>query len=262
MIFPLLANNKDQWRFRVQLRTIKFAANNSLHCTLATRPFPSQQRQAPERACITFSQISNHFYRQQTKMLWFFLAFRALPSWHAAATRSWQHVLWYSHFCCINNNSISVTFQHPKADNCRMLRRRANIILSYFLVQTKICVAFSCKNKIVRVFLSYNVCNNFFVVQLVQRKYLWRFYESKRNSAVSFSQIEPKLSYLAIGKAQLNACAFSDGVEKQKCCLEPGDIKTVITFLLYNVLIQNLAGCFLIAIAAVPVNFTFFPFLE
>jgi len=50
------------------------------------------------------------------------------------------------------------------------------------------------------------------------------------------SQIETKLSYLAIGKAQLNACAFSDGVEKQKCCLGPGDIKTVITFLLHNFL--------------------------
>jgi len=56
----------------------------------------------------------------------------------------------------------------------------------------------------------------------------------KRNSTVRFSQIETKLSYLAIGKAQLNACAFSDGVEKQKCCLGPGDIKTVISFLLCN----------------------------
>jgi len=34
----------------------------------------------------------------------------------------------------------------------------------------------------------------------------------KQNSAVRFSQMETKLSYLAIGKAQLNACAFSDGV--------------------------------------------------
>jgi len=50
----------------------------------------------------------------------------------------------------------------------------------------------------------------------------------KRNSAVCFSQIETKLSYLMIGKAQLNACAFSDVVEKQKCCLGQGDIKTVI----------------------------------
>jgi len=40
----------------------------------------------------------------------------------------------------------------------------------------------------------------FFVVQLVQQKYLWRFYVSKQSSAVRFSQIEAKLSYLAIGK--------------------------------------------------------------
>jgi len=84
----------------------------------------------------------------------------------------------------------------------------------------------------------------------------------KRNSAVRFSQIETKLSNLAIGKAQLNACAFSDGVEKQKCCLGPGDIKTVITFLLRNFLIPNLAGCFAAAIATVFVIFTFFPLLE
>ena len=59
----------------------------------------------------------------------------------------------------------------------------------------------------------------------MQRKYLKRFYVLKRNSAVRFSQIETELSYLAIGKAKLDACAFSDGVEKQKCCLGPGDIK-------------------------------------
>ena len=84
----------------------------------------------------------------------------------------------------------------------------------------------------------------------------------KRNSAVSFCQIETKLRYLAIGIAQLNAFAFSDGVEKQKCGLGPGDIKTVITFLLYIFLIPNLAGCFVTAIATVSVIFTFFPMLE
>jgi len=84
----------------------------------------------------------------------------------------------------------------------------------------------------------------------------------KRNSAGRFSQIETKLSYLAIGKAQLNACAFPDEVEKQKCCLGPGDTKTVITFLLYNFFIPNSAGCFVTAIATVSVIFTFFPLLE
>jgi len=58
-----------QWRFRVQQRTIKVAANSSSHCTIAARPFPSQQRQAPERARITFSQISNHICYQLIKML-------------------------------------------------------------------------------------------------------------------------------------------------------------------------------------------------
>jgi len=85
----------------------------------------------------------------------------------------------------------------------------------------------------------------------------------KRNSAaIRFSELETKLSYLAIGKAQLNACAFSDGVEKQKCCLGPGDIKTAILFLLYNFLIPNLAGCFVTAVATVSVIFAFFPLLE
>jgi len=65
-------------------------------------------------------------------------------------------------------------------------------------------------------------------------------------------------SYLAISKAQLKACAFSDGVEKQKCCLGPGDIKTVVTLLLYNFLIPNLAGCFVTAIATVC-DFYIFP---
>ena len=81
----------------------------------------------------------------------------------------------------------------------------------------------------------------------------------KRNSAVRFSLIETKLSYLAIGKAQLKACAFSDGVEKQKCFLGPGDIKTVITLLLYNFLIPNLAGSFVTAIATVFGDFYIFP---
>jgi len=56
-MFLLLANNTHQWIFRVQQRTIKVAANNSSHCTFAARPFPWQQHQAPEHACVTFSQI-------------------------------------------------------------------------------------------------------------------------------------------------------------------------------------------------------------
>ena len=136
-----------------------------------------------------------------------------------------------------------------------MLRPRANKnIALFFFVQTKFCVAFSCE-----VFCGTMCVIIFFGVQLVQRKYLWRFFVLKRNSTVRCSQIETKVSYLAIGKAQLNACAFSEGVEKQKCCLGPGDIKIVITFLLYNFLFPNLAGCFVTAIATVSVSFTFFP---
>jgi len=103
-------------------------------------------------------------------------------------------------FFCNNNNSRSVTFQHPRADNCRMLSPRASKILRCFFVQRKFCVAFSCEKTILRVFSLYNVCNNFFfVVQLVQRKHLWKF-KYRNESAVCFSQIETKLSYLAMGK--------------------------------------------------------------
>jgi len=107
-------------------------------------------------------------------------------------------------------------------------------------VQIKFCIVFLCKENFVWLFHAKikfclffrgTTCATiFFVVQLVQRKYLWRFYVSKGNSAANFSQIEPKQSNLAIDKAQLNARAFSDGVEKQKCCLGPGDIKTVYNF--------------------------------
>jgi len=72
VISLLLPNNTYQWRFRVQQRTVKDPANNSSHCTLAAGPLPSQQRQAPERAYITFSQISNHIYDHLIKMSEFF----------------------------------------------------------------------------------------------------------------------------------------------------------------------------------------------
>ena len=43
------------------------------------------------------------------------------------------------------------------------------------------------------------------------------------NEIVLYVSVKSKPnSYLAMGKAQLNACAFSDGVEKQKCCLGAG----------------------------------------
>jgi len=51
----------------------------------------------------------------------------------------------------------------------------ANKIALHFRAQIKFCTT------------------TFFVVKLGQRKFLWRFYVSKQNSAVRFSQIEPEL---------------------------------------------------------------------
>jgi len=183
-----------------------------------------------------FTNIKPYLGQADKNVGVFFLSFHAPPSWNVTARRLSQRVVWYSHFFCNNNKSRSVTFQHQRAGNCWMLRPRANKKFAlFFLCKENFVWHFSCENKILRVFLWHSVCNNYiFGVQLVQQKYLWRFYLMKPISAVRCSQIEAKLRYLAIGKWQLNACAFSDGVEKQKYCLEQGDIKTVITFLLYN----------------------------
>jgi len=145
VIFSLLPNNTFQWRFRFQQRTLKVAANNSSHCTFAARPFQSQQRQAPERACITFSRISNHIYDQLIKMYFF-----PLVSCTTILTCGCYKVITtcsviFTFFC--NNNSRSVTFQHPRADDCRMLSPRASKILRCFFGQRKFCVAFSCEKK-------------------------------------------------------------------------------------------------------------------
>ena len=132
-----------------------------------------------------------------------------------------------------------------------MLRPGTSEILRCFFSAKKIVWLFHAKTKFCVFFRGTMSVIIFFVVQLV-------LYVSKRNSAVRFSQIETKRSYLTIGKAQLNACAVSDGVEEQKSCLGLGDIKTVITFPLYNFLIPNLAGCFVTAIATVC-DFYIFP---
>ena len=44
-----------------------------------------------------------------------------------------------------------------------MLRPRASKTLRCLFMQTKFCVAFSCKNKILRIFSWYDVCNNIFL---------------------------------------------------------------------------------------------------
>jgi len=159
VIFSVLLNNTYQWRFRVQQRTIKVAANNSSHCTLAARPFPSQQRQAPERSCMTFSQISNHIYNQLIKMLYFFSSRFMHYHLDMRLLRGNHNMFCDIHifFCNSNNNTRSVTFQHPRADNCRMLSPRASKILRCFFVQTKLCVTFSSEKNF--------AC--FFVVQCV-----------------------------------------------------------------------------------------------
>ena len=175
MIFLLLPNNTHQWRFRVQQRTIKVAAINSSYCTLAARPLPSQQRQALERACITFSQISKHIYDQLIKMLEFFssrfmhynLDMRLLQGNHkmfcdihifSATTTTAAEALHFS----IQELAIVECSGHMQEKFCVV-----------FFVQRKFCVDFPCENKFFRVFLWYSVCNNcFFGVQLVQRKYL------------------------------------------------------------------------------------------
>jgi len=111
-------------------------------------------------------------------------------------------------------------------------------------VQVKFCVVFLCKEKFVWlfhakikfcVFFQGTLCTiTLFHSSVNAIENIYEGFTYRNESAVRFSQIKTKLSYLAIGKAQLNACAFSDGVERQKCCPGPGDIKTVITFLLYN----------------------------
>ena len=168
MIFLLLPNNTHQWRFRVQQRTIRVAANNSLDCTLAARPLQSQQRQAPERACITFSQISNHIYDQLIKMLEFFssrfmhynLDMRPLEGNH-------------NMFCDIHIFSATTT----TAEALRFSIQELAIVEYSGHVIVKFCVVFLCKENIVWlfhakiksfVFFWYNVCNHFFFrVQLV-----------------------------------------------------------------------------------------------
>ena len=161
-IFLLLPNNTYQWRFRGQHRTIKVAANNGSHCTLATRPLPSQQRQAPERACIAFSQISNHIYNQLIKMLEFFSTCFMPYNLDMRPLQGNHNMFCDIHIFFCNNSSRSVTFQHPRASNCRMLRPCASKFLRCFFFPKKSCAAFSCKNEILSVFLWYNVCNNFF----------------------------------------------------------------------------------------------------
>ena len=161
MIFLLLPNNTHQQRFRVQQRTIKVAANNNWHCTLAIRSLPLQQHQAPERACMTFSQISNHLYNQLIKMLDFF----PLVSCTTILTCGRYKVI----ITCSVIFKFFLQQQQQKhyisaskswqLSNAQAMCKKFCVV---FFVQRKVCVAFPCKNKILRDFVWYNVCNNFF----------------------------------------------------------------------------------------------------
>ena len=159
MIFSLLPNNTYEWRFRVLQRTIKVAANNSSHCTLAARPFPSQQHQAPERACITFSQISNHIYNQLIKMLVFF-------SFHFMHYHLDMRLLQGNHnmFCDIHIFSATTT----TAEVLHFSIQELIIVECSALMQVKFCVVFLCKENIVWLFQQRkkNVAC-FFIVQCV-----------------------------------------------------------------------------------------------
>ena len=157
MIFSLLPNNTYQWRLRVQQRTIKVAANNSSHCNLAARPFPSQQRQAPERACITFSQISNDIYDQLIKMSYFF----PLVSCTTILTRGCYKD---NMFCDIHIFSATTTTAEVLHFSIQEL-----IIVEYSAhVQIKFCVGFVCKENFVWLFHANKNVACFVVVQCVQ----------------------------------------------------------------------------------------------
>jgi len=151
VIFLLLPNNTYQWRFRVQQRTIKDPANNSSHCTLAARSLPSQQRKAPERACITFSQISNHIYDLLIKMLEFFSS-RFMHYHLDKRPLQGNHNM----FCDIHIFSATTTTKaealHFSIKELAIVECSGHMQIKFcvaFLVQRKFCVAFSCKNKIV-----------------------------------------------------------------------------------------------------------------
>ena len=158
VIFSLLPNNTYHWRFRVQQRTIKVAANNSLHCTLAARPFPSQQHQAPEHACIPFSQISNHIYNQLIKML---LLFSSCFMYYHLDMRLLQGN--HNMFCDIHIFSATIT----TAEALLFSIHELIIVKCSVHVQVKFCLVFLCKENFVWLFHGKkNFC--VFVVQCVQ----------------------------------------------------------------------------------------------
>ena len=104
-------------------------------------------RQAPERACITFSQISNHIYDQLIKMLEFFssrfmhynLDMRPLQGNH-------------NMFCDIHIFSATTTAEalHFSIQELAIFECSCHMQVKFFvvfLVQRKFCVVFHAKIK-------------------------------------------------------------------------------------------------------------------
>jgi len=135
---------------RVQQRTIKVAANNGSHCTLAARPLPSQRRQAPERVCITFSQISNHICDQLIKMYFFSSRFmhynldmRPLQGNHNMFCDI--HIF----FATTTAKALDFSIQELAIVKCS---GHVQVKFCVFFMQRKFCMAFSCENKILHFF--------------------------------------------------------------------------------------------------------------
>ena len=205
MIFSLLPNNTYQRKFRVQQRTIKVATNNSSHCTLAACPLPSQQRQAPERACITFPQDSNHIYDQLIKMLYFFFSHFTHYHLDMRLLQGNQNM-----FCDIH------IFSATTAEALHFSIHKLIIVECSAHVQVKFWVVFLCKEifvllfhakKKLRVFSLCNVCNNFV-----------RSSVSATKTSMKVLSIETKVLYVSV-KSKPNWVIYRLAKTAERMCV-------------------------------------------
>ena len=138
--FFLLPNNTNQLRFRVQ-EIIKVAANNISHCNLAPRPLPSQQRQAPERACIALSQISKTYLGPADENVGVFSS--RFMHYHLDMLPLQGN---HSMFCDIHIFSTSTT----TAEALPFSVQELTITECSGNVQVKFCLVFLCKQNFMR----------------------------------------------------------------------------------------------------------------
>ena len=136
----------------------KRSCQQQLTLHLAARSFPSQQFQASERACITFTQISKHIQDQLIKMLEFFPLVSCPTILTCGRQKVIQHILQYSIFSATATTSEALHFRIQELAIVECSGHMQIKIMPCFFVQRKFCVTFSCENKILRVF---------FVVQCV-----------------------------------------------------------------------------------------------